>query len=81
MACSPCSTFGTASIVVCWMPASVSTDGADDFAYQPLHAAAAGRHIEVCRVLLAAGGDVRATQHGAYTTLHEVAAGHRVRIG
>ena len=43
------------------------------FANQPLHAAAAGRHVEVCRVLLAAGADVNATQHGGYTPLHESA--------
>ena len=43
------------------------------FANQPLHAAAAGRHIEVCRILLAAGADVNATQHGGYTPLHEAA--------
>ena len=43
------------------------------FANQPLHAAAAGRHIEVCRVLLAAGADVDATQHGGFTPLHEAA--------
>lgn len=43
------------------------------FANQPLHAAAAGRHLEVCRILLAAGADVNATQHGGYTPLHEAA--------
>jgi uncharacterized protein len=43
------------------------------FVNQPLHAAAAGRHIEVCRILLAAGADVNATQHGGYTPLHEAA--------
>jgi len=43
------------------------------FANQPLHAAAAGRHVEVCRVLIAAGADVNATQHGGYTPLHEAA--------
>ena len=43
------------------------------FANQPLHAAAAGRHHEVCRILLAAGADVNATQHGGYTPLHEAA--------
>jgi ankyrin repeat protein len=43
------------------------------FANQPLHAAAAGRHIEVCRVLLAAGADVNATQHGGFAPLHEAA--------
>ena len=43
------------------------------FANQPLHAAAAGRHIEVCRILLAANADVNATQHGGFTPLHESA--------
>ena len=43
------------------------------FANQPLHAAAAGRHVELCRILLAAGADVNATQHGGYTPLHEAA--------
>jgi ankyrin repeat protein len=43
------------------------------FANQPLHAAAAGRHMEVCRILIAAGADVNATQHGGFTPLHEAA--------
>jgi ankyrin repeat protein len=51
--------------------ASVDAYTRNPFANQPLHAAAAGRHIEVCRVLLAAGADVNATQHGGYTPLHE----------
>ena len=54
--------------------ASVAARSSNDFANQPLHAAAAGRHVEVCRVLLAAGADPNATQHGGYTPLHEVAA-------
>ena len=53
--------------------AAVDTYTTNDFANQPLHAAAAGRHIEVCRVLLAAGADVNATQHGGSTPLHEAA--------
>ena len=53
--------------------ASVDMYTRNDFANQPLHAAAAGRHIEVCRVLLAAGADVNATQHGGFTPLHEAA--------
>ena len=53
--------------------ASVETYTTNDFANQPLHAAAAGRHIEVCRLLLAAGANVNATQHGGYTPLHEAA--------
>jgi len=53
--------------------ASVSVYGRNDFANQPLHAAAAGRHVDLCRLLLAAGADVNATQHGGYTPLHEAA--------
>ena len=53
--------------------ASVDAYTRNPFANQPLHAAAAGRHIEVCRVLLAAGADVNAAQHGGYTPLHEAA--------
>jgi ankyrin repeat protein len=53
--------------------ASVTTYTQNAFANQPLHAAAAGRHVEVCRLLLAAGADVNATQHGDYTPLHEAA--------
>jgi ankyrin repeat protein len=45
----------------------------NDFANLPLHAAAAGRNIEVCRMLLAAGTDVDARQHGGFTPLHEAA--------
>ena len=40
---------------------------------QPLHSAAAGRHIEVCRVLIAAGADVNATQQHEFTPLHAAA--------
>ena len=53
--------------------ASVDVYTTNDFANQPLHAAAAGRHLEVCRLLLGAGADVNATQHGGYTPLHEAA--------
>ena len=50
------------------------------FANQPLHAAAAGRHLEVCRILLAVGADVNATQHGGYTPLHEAAQNGDVEL-
>jgi ankyrin repeat protein len=53
--------------------AKVATYTRNAFANQPLHAAAAGRHIEICRMLLAAGADVNATQHGGYMPLHEAA--------
>lgn len=60
--------------------ASVATYGSNDFANQPLHAAAAGRHIEVCRLLLAAGADVNASQHAGYTPLHEAAGSGDVEL-
>ena len=53
--------------------ASVDVYTRNPFANQPLHAAAAGRHLEVSRVLIAGGADVNATQHGGYTPLHEAA--------
>jgi uncharacterized protein len=53
--------------------ARVDTYTTNDLANQPLHAAAAGRHVEICRLLLAAGADVNATQHGGFTPLHEAA--------
>jgi len=60
--------------------AAVDAYTRNPFANQPLHAAAAGRHIEVCRVLIAAGADVNATQHGGYAPLHEVAASGDVEL-
>jgi ankyrin repeat protein len=53
--------------------ASVDAYGRNELANQPLHSAAAGRHVEVCRALLGAGADIEATQHGGYTPLHEAA--------
>lgn len=60
--------------------ASHATYTRNDFANQPLHAAAAGRHVEVCRLLLADGADVQATQHGGYTPLHEAAGSGDVAL-
>lgn len=40
---------------------------------QPLHAAAAGRHPALVRLLLAHGADATATQAGDYTPLHAAA--------
>lgn len=42
---------------------------------QPLHSAAALRQLEVARLLVAAGADVNARQHGGWTPLHAAAAG------
>jgi ankyrin repeat protein len=43
----------------------------NDFAVRPLHSALAGRHVEVCRVLVDAGADVNATQREGYRPLHQ----------
>jgi ankyrin repeat protein len=67
--------FGKPEIARALLDAGAPVDAytTTDLANQPLHAAAAGRHLEVCRLLLAAGADVNATQHGGYTPLHEAA--------
>ena len=56
--------------------ASVDVYTTNDFANQPLHAAAAGRHLEVCRVLL--GGRGRRERHPA-RRVHAVARGRPER--
>ncbi|MEP6638038.1 MAG: ankyrin repeat domain-containing protein [Chloroflexota bacterium] len=53
--------------------APVGAVSTNDQRVQPLHSAAAGRHHEVCRVLLAAGADVDATQRHGFTPLHAAA--------
>jgi len=53
--------------------AEVSAYSTNDLQVQALHSAAAGRHIEVCRVLIAAGADVNATQRHGFTPLHAAA--------
>ena len=40
---------------------------------QPLHSAAAGRHLAIAGALIAAGANVNAQQHGGYTPLHAAA--------
>jgi FOG: Ankyrin repeat len=53
--------------------AAVDVYARNELAVLPLHSAAAGRHHEVCRVLIAAGADVNATQQHGYTPLHSAA--------
>jgi ankyrin repeat protein len=45
----------------------------NDMRVQPLHSAAAGRSLDICRCLLAHGADPDARQHGGWTALHEAA--------
>jgi ankyrin repeat protein len=53
--------------------AAVDTVAENEMRVQPLHSAAAGRQIEICRLLLAAGAEIDARQAGGFTPLHEAA--------
>lgn len=39
----------------------------------PIHAAAAGRHLDICAMLLEHGADINARQHGGFVPLHTAA--------
>ncbi len=53
--------------------AAVDTVASNASRVQPLHSAAAGHQLEICRMLLAAGADVDARQAGGFTPLHAAA--------
>jgi adenosylhomocysteine nucleosidase len=53
--------------------ADPGTYSANEFDVQPLHSAAAGRHVEICRLLIAAGADVNAPQRNGFRALHAAA--------
>jgi ankyrin repeat protein len=53
--------------------APVDVIATNDMRVQPLHSAAAGHNVEVCRLLLAAGAEVDARQAGGFTPLHAAA--------
>ncbi len=51
--------------------ARVNVLSRNDFGVMPLHSALAGRHVEVCRILVGAGADVNAPQQEGYRPLHQ----------
>ena len=53
--------------------ASVHDQSANTLANKPLHAAVAGRNVEIIALLLASGADVNARQHAGYSALHAAA--------
>jgi hypothetical protein len=53
--------------------AMIDAVSGNDLRVQPLHSAAAGRHHEVCRLLIASGADVNATEQNDFTPLHAAA--------
>jgi ankyrin repeat protein len=53
--------------------ADIDAVSRNDQAVRPLHSASAGRHLDVCRLLVERGADVRATQQQGYTPLHQAA--------
>ena len=67
--------FGKAEIarILIEAGAAVGAVANNETRVQPLHSAAAGRHLEACRLLLAAGADVNARQAGGFTPLHAAA--------
>lgn len=54
--------------------APVDIRSTNQMANTPLHAALAGRRTEVVKILVAAGADVNAKQHGGWVPLHSAAA-------
>ena len=47
----------------------------------PLHAAAAGKHTEIVKLLLDRGASANARQHGGWTPLHAAAQNGDLEIG
>ena len=61
--------------------APVDVRSSNAMANTPLHAAVAGRKLDTVRLLVEAGADVNARQHGGWTPLHGAAAnGDRAMI-
>ena len=53
--------------------ADIEAAARNEMGARPLHSAAAGRHLDVSRLLVERGADVNARQHGGYVPLHQAA--------
>lgn len=53
--------------------ADVNAVAENPMAVAPIHSAAAGRHLDIVKLLLDKGGCVNAQQHGGWTALHAAA--------
>jgi len=60
--------------------AEVNSPSVNEMRVMPLHSAAAGRHLDVVRLLLANGADVNAEQQGGFTALHAAAQNGQVEM-
>jgi uncharacterized protein len=60
--------------------ADVNSPSVNETRIMPLHSAAAGRHLDVVRLLLANGADVNAEQQGGFTALHAAAQNGQVEM-
>jgi len=60
--------------------ADVNSPAVNEQRITPLHSAAAGRHFEIARLLLANGADVNAEQQGGFTALHAAAQNGQIEM-
>jgi len=60
--------------------ARVDTVATNAMKVTALHAAAAGKHVAICAMLLQHGADPNARQHGGFTPLHAAAANGREEL-
>jgi uncharacterized protein len=67
--------FGGADVAEALIDAGADVEAVsrNDMGARPLHSAAAGRHLDVSRLLVERGADVNARQHGGYAPLHQAA--------
>lgn len=60
--------------------AAVNAVSQNAMAIQPLHAAAAGEHLGIVRVLLEAGADANGIQEGGFRPLHTAAQNGSIEL-